>query len=112
MIEVVMKPDTPPLGPSNLKELKAYRVVSVRSGFEEASVGDIVLRFPSHTGGVFILNCTRNMMFFDKSSTNRDWDSSFQCLRAFDVRQIVFYQDNEDKPDMPASGQTAFTKQA
>lgn len=97
-VQIAKKPDVKPVGPKKLEPLKTYRVVEVEKEFEEAEVGDIVLSFPCKTGGVFIFNCTRQMMFFDKSSTNRDWDSHFQCLRAFDIRHVTFYADGEDKP--------------
>lgn len=74
------KPEVKPLGPSRLDSMVPYKVVAVRENFTEAAVGDIVLRFPSGNGnGVFVLNCTRQSMFWDKS-TDRSWDTAFTCL--------------------------------
>ena len=97
-IQINEKPDKKPIGPSKLECMKAYMVVKVGANFREADYGDILVRFPSGSGGVFVLNCTRQRMFFDKSSTNRDWDSNFQCERAFKVKSIVLTFDSDDKP--------------
>lgn len=97
-IVVVKKPEVKPIGPRNLEELKPYRVVEIKEGFTEAAVGDIVIRFPSGSGGIFVLNCTRQKMFFDRSQSDTGWNSSFQCLRAFDIERITFCFDGEDRP--------------
>jgi hypothetical protein len=96
-IQVTMKPKIEPRSTYELEEMKPYRVVSVRDGFKDAELGDIVLRFPSRTGGYFVLNCTKQMMFFDRSSRD-DRNSDFKCLRAHDVQQITFAIDYEDRP--------------
>lgn len=96
-IAIELKPEVKPIPPAMLEEMKPYRIVSVRDQFPEAELRDIVLRFPSRTGGQFILNCTRGMMFFDRSQRDQ-YGSDFLCLRAFDVRSISFCHDGEDKP--------------
>lgn len=95
-VRITMKPKVEPYGPGNLQSMKPYRVVEVREGFIGVEAGDIVLRFLCRSD-VSILNCTKGTILLERASSGTGWNGNFQCLRAFDIKEIVLCFDEEDK---------------
>lgn len=99
-IRIQMKPEVQPVEPYAMQCDKPYRVVSTKEGFDQCKVGDIVIRLSAnHTNPdfQFILNATTGQMLQCKGRGG-DWNREFTCLRAFDVRSILFCEDDEDRP--------------
>lgn len=98
-IELREKPKPTPKCPSELRELIPYRVVEVRESDCGVAVGDIVLRFPAHGHGCYLLNVTQAKMLWDKGYHHDSWSKRFMCLRAHQVETIVFSVDHDDRPE-------------
>ena len=97
-IQLQEKPKATPKGPSQLRELVPYEVVAVNKSEIGVEVGDIVLRFPAHSHGSYVLNVTKQKMLWDKGH-NDSWNEPFTCLRAHHVAKISFAEDHDELPE-------------
>jgi hypothetical protein len=91
-IVITKKTEQEPLAAGYLKDLLPYRVVKVKEGYKDASVDDIILKFPSDSHRFFILNCTRQKMLASENRSE-DWQQEFFCKRAHDIQSITFVID-------------------
>lgn len=94
-IKIVEKPKVQPLTPGRLELMQAYRVVEVHDDCKESvSIGDIVVAIKGGT-----INATRGEVFFPRRGFDEGYHkASFKALRAFDVAQVVFAEDTNDRP--------------
>lgn len=97
-IQMQEKPKAKPRGASSLLELIPYEVVEVGEKDCGVEVGDIVLRFPSHGHGCYLLNVTKQKMLWDRTSSD-NYRQPFMCLRAHHVATITFAVDHDDRPE-------------
>lgn len=80
--------------------LVPYKAVEVNDEKVGVEVGDILLRFPSHGHGNYVLNATKQKMLWDQSRTDeRSWNRSVSVLRAHHVESITFQVDHDDRPE-------------
>lgn len=97
-IQLQEKPKAKPKGPASLLELVPYQVVEVVDKDLGVEVGDVVLRFPAHGHGCYLLNVTKQKMLWDKSSSD-NYRQPFSCLRAHHVASISFATDHDERPE-------------
>lgn len=96
VIQVEMKPEVRPKCPSQLEPLKPYRIVEVTEGFDQCAAGDIVVALPGKWSACYLNATKQKVIQLDGREAN--YDRSFRCLRAFDVKAIWLAIDNEDAP--------------